>query len=760
MSFAQRASYCDSLQQGFTASVNGSKASFKPYSSGKILKLEWNFGDGTSSNDFYPNHTYQKYGHYKVCLTFKVYNIRDTSKPCITTICDSINIKDPCANFNPKASITVDSNGLAVFKADYDSNYKYLWTFGDGSSSSDNDGKHQYKNGTYQACVKILDKTTNCYKTICFNLTVGSDPCKNFKPYVSFYMDSTGTLYFYGDTSSNLKYYWDFGDNTVSDAKYGHHTYKAGTYKMCVTVYDKNTQCSIKICETYTVKGSDPCDKFKPGAHFKLDSTGLLHYEADSGQNWVYGWDFGDNTSSKLRLGTHQYKPGIYKVCVLVYEPSTRCTKTICETIYVHGKDSCDLFQPRIEFKNNGNGVYTFWGAGTGAANYKYSWIFGDSTTGTGMQITHTYKPGKYVFCVVITDPKTNCTKTICETLNVGNDSCKYFNPSFGFKVDGMVIYYEASKGDSFSYNWTFGNIGSSTDRHGKFDFKKPGKYLVCVTIKDNKTGCVKSVCKWVVLRKKDTSDPCKNFNPKVSFKINNGTVEFSVNGTKNAKYLWDFGDSSKRSDSRNPVHKYTKAGKYTVCVIIYDAKRKCTKKECFSIEIKHSSSDPCDKFKPKFAYSVKGNYVLVEADKMTGVQYFWNWGDKQTDTGRVADHTYKRDGKYTICLTAYDSSTRCKKTVCSTVILKQQFILPNNGDKDYLNVYPNPAVNEVSVETKEYSEARISVKDVHGVEVLSYKATPDSQKKVNIMINELPKGLYFIYVEQNGKVNTTKFMK
>jgi hypothetical protein len=82
------------------------------------------------------------------------------------------------------------------------------------------------------------------------------------------------------------------------------------------------------------------------------------------------------------------------------------------------------------------------------------------------------------------------------------------------------------------------------------------------------------------------------------------------------------------------------------------------------------------------------------------------------------------------------------------------------NKDKETLMVYPNPATTVISVVTLSNNPAKISVKDVYGVEVIRYDATPNENKSIDMLINELPKGTYYINVEQDGKIEATKFVK
>ena len=49
----------------------------------------------------------------------------------------------------------------------------YLWTFGDGQQSSSKNATHDYHyNGTYIACLTIIDSSANCYSTFCDSIVI------------------------------------------------------------------------------------------------------------------------------------------------------------------------------------------------------------------------------------------------------------------------------------------------------------------------------------------------------------------------------------------------------------------------------------------------------------------------------------------------------------------------------------------------------------------------------------------------------------
>jgi PKD repeat protein len=114
-----------------------------------VTGLNWNFGDGNSSTEQNPMHTYPIAGNYTVNLTAN--NGNDTNSKTIPI--NVINIPEqpvlPVANFN--ADVTNGVAPLAVQFTDLSTNAtSWTWNFGDGqTSSAQNPINTYYSAGTY-----------------------------------------------------------------------------------------------------------------------------------------------------------------------------------------------------------------------------------------------------------------------------------------------------------------------------------------------------------------------------------------------------------------------------------------------------------------------------------------------------------------------------------------------------------------------------------------------------------------------------------
>lgn len=104
----------------------------------------WNFGDGNTSAQQQPQHTYTAAGSYNVAL------ITTDTAGCL----DTFQLAAPIVVNNPLPSFTANTvsclNAPLTFTNTSQNASSYLWDFGDGSTSTDQDPTHTYTTaGTY-----------------------------------------------------------------------------------------------------------------------------------------------------------------------------------------------------------------------------------------------------------------------------------------------------------------------------------------------------------------------------------------------------------------------------------------------------------------------------------------------------------------------------------------------------------------------------------------------------------------------------------
>lgn len=166
---------CGSLNLQFTnaSTVNNSNT---------IVANLWNFGDGTTSTQANPNHTYATPGVYNVRL------ISFASSGCKDTIIQQVTVKSiPTADFTAPNTCVLDSIHFTNSSTDLiGQQMTYAWDFGDGSAISTlPDPSHVYTDDGVYTVSLTATNADGCDNTRTLNVTIYDLPAVNGGPDVS-----------------------------------------------------------------------------------------------------------------------------------------------------------------------------------------------------------------------------------------------------------------------------------------------------------------------------------------------------------------------------------------------------------------------------------------------------------------------------------------------------------------------------------------------------------------------------------------------
>ncbi|MCI5058170.1 MAG: PKD domain-containing protein [Flavobacteriales bacterium] len=579
-------SFCDSV---VITNWNGGSCYFSSTNSGPLTAdflpavgvfatISWDFGDGNSSTQINPSHTYATQGVYSVCMT-----VVDTSGNACS-YCDSVCVGTPI--YNPCGTITknyVSSNTIdfgLVYSGNIDS---LLWDFGDGNTSSQLNPTHTYSsNGFYQVFAIIFDSGNICFADDTVNLgSGGSNNC-------SFYAAAYGlNVDLWPNTSNPIQAIsWDLGDGNTSNLQYPSHTYTApGTYNICMISIDlAGDTCTF--CDTVTVSnnpGGGSCS-------FQSFTIGLTaNVQANfASVNEMIMWDFGDGTTvtSVPYAEAHAYStPGTYQVCMsLIDTISGNISCSVCDSIMVDSFVNCGA---TMNIQALSTGTYNFSLNYSGAIDSVF-WYFGDgSGFSTQLNPTYTYTfgpPMDPVFAILYIGGN-QCmvldSSLVQPNPNPNNCQAQFLPVPVGLTTYFLDVSYVTNLG-SVNYLWDFGDGNSSTLQFPNHTYAQPGIYQVCLTINDS-LGCSSSFCDIVMVDTSYTIPPgCQAYfvptqvNPYDLFLVN---LSFGVN----ISFNWDFGDGT-TSNLAYPSHTYAQTGDYNVCLTVSDGS--CTDLFCDTIGI------------------------------------------------------------------------------------------------------------------------------------------------------------------------------
>jgi PKD repeat protein len=367
----------------------------------------WTFGDGSTSPEQNPVHTYMIQGTYTVSLT--VTNAGGSNTNTRSNLITVIQPAPPAALFT--ANKTTGTVPFAVNFTDTSTNTPsaWAWTFGDGSWTTTQNPTHLYTTpGIYPVSLTVTNNGGSNTNVIQNYITVN----KAVPPAIAFTANRTGGAVPYTvnftDASANYPttWTWDFGDGSTSTLQHPEHTYTTpGTYAISLTAGNSGGSNSLVRSGYIIVSSQTP-----PVASFTSNrSTGSVPFvvnftDTSSNVPNTWSWTFGDGGTSTLQHPEHTYtKPGKFTVSLRAsnYGGNHTVTMTNYTTVYAAA--------PVASFTSDqisGKTPFTVSFSDTSSNNpTTWSWSFGDGTASDRQNPSHTYTTaGTYSVSLVVSN--------------------------------------------------------------------------------------------------------------------------------------------------------------------------------------------------------------------------------------------------------------------------------------------------------------------------------------------------------------------
>jgi gliding motility-associated-like protein len=611
------------------------------------VSYKWNFGDGTTSADENPIHSYTNSGKYTVILIS--FNVNGCSDTLVKT--DFISIQKPAITLHdlPKNGcnpLTINPSATIVSA---DEVVSYLWNFGDGSTSKEAKPTYTYtKAGTYDVTLTITT-ASGCSETTTMNeaIRVGNKPQLEFAADKYETCASTAIQFTNSSTGDIDKWYWNFSDGGISDEqnpKFSFHD----TGWVTITLIAWSNTCSDTLTKNNFIYIKPPVSNFSVTGKCNNKYEKKFINSSIGATGWV--WNFGDGTTSTEKDPIHVYqKPGVYKVSLFVTNGS--CSNNAVINVQVIDEKAMFLANERAVCKNS----IVLYNASTINSSLISSWLwnFGDgNTSNEPANISHTYSnAGKYIVSLTITDIY-GCVDTKSMEITVHGPTASFISDKEGSCLENNITNFSStstSDGTNAlkSWNWNFGddNIGNGTSVSHSYD--KAGEYTVSLTVTDE-FGCSDKSAKSnaVIIAK-----PIAEFYSVDTLSCTNKPIRFSNTSTGySLQYTWSFGDKQ-NSGELDPVHQYNNIGMYDIKLVVQD--------RFGCIDSTYKSKYINISF-PKAAFTVSDsssscppllvNFTNASTD-YTSVR--WDFGDGNTSTLLNPSHYYTVPGIFYAKLTA-----------------------------------------------------------------------------------------------------------
>lgn len=486
---------------------------------GDYVTYSWDFGDGNTSDEAEPVHSFAATGTYTVNLT--VTDADGDSDTASLEISVVKAIYPPIADageditvlagedFTLDGSASIDPDGGKI-------NY-YYWTLAPGITAEGPEVIHSYETwGTYEVTLIVVDDESQTSDADTITVTVTELPIADAGGPYSGEVDAAvafdGSGSYDPDGGSLASYVWDFGDGGEPEesATAGtDHTYTAsGYYTVTLTITDDEGHTDTDEAFVSVTGGNTPPVAYADdvyggvGATVTLDGSGS--YDLD-GTIVSWEWDFGGGVTQSGETTTTSFEAeGTYQVTLTVMDDSNATgQKTI--SVYISDTNMAPV-------ANAGGNKYVettdtvYFNAGSSydqdGTIVSYVWDFegmGAPETFTEPSATHVYTAeGTYIATLTVTDDDGD---TDSDTVTVYVTPKVYYPPiaeaggNRGALVNETITFdggasYDPDGGSIISYEWDFDydgtfEVSGVTQTHS---FTETGTYFVMLRVTDDES--------------------------------------------------------------------------------------------------------------------------------------------------------------------------------------------------------------------------------------------------------------------------------
>jgi len=323
----------------FKYEINNNIVTFYGESKANVKEWIWQFGDGTSQRGQEVKHIFNQSGTYEVCLVAIINNLLNTGNvECTSKMCKKITLG---GGTNADCGLKVDfeyklDGEILILNAKSNQNtVKFIWSItGRNEQYTGQETKIKMPDaGVYEICLTATNGIENCKTTICKKIEVES----NCAFELDFRFIENGNIFTFQakTTATTPEYFWDFGDGKTGSSPQIRNQYNtSGNYTVCLTIKDRATDCSKRICKTIRIH--DDCGLYGD-FKFTIRNNSINFIARSNSLNSNFYWDFGNGQRGEGSNVNNDYKEaGVYNVCLTIPNEEMDCKIQICKRVIIN----------------------------------------------------------------------------------------------------------------------------------------------------------------------------------------------------------------------------------------------------------------------------------------------------------------------------------------------------------------------------------------------------------------------------------------
>ena len=729
---------CVPLSVTYTASPTGEQYSYI-----------WQFpgGEPATSSDSVVTVVYSQPGSYGFNLI--VSNIAGSDT---LTVVDSIEVgTGPQAGFNLQyqagsLELTTDNTSVGASS--------FLWSFGDGNSSTAASPGHTYAEaGSY---IITLIASNDCGSdTLTQTLAVILPPIASLTTTVSSGCAPLSVTYEAAPVGEGYSYAWQFPGGTPSVATEASTTVTyelAGSYDVMLIVSNIAGSDTLQLTSVVTV--TPP-----PTADFSATANGA---DVQLTNNTVgateYLWLWGDGQTDNGAEPQHSYQAaGEYTITLIATNDCGSDTSSTlvaitgsAPTVNFSRQPGAGCAPLSVQFNNLSSGAIS------------YLWSFPGGTPATSTEANP---------IVIYTQPGTY--DVILTAVNIFGSSA--INQSGSIVVNGpptaafdaaanlTTISFQNNSQGASQYSWQFGDGSSSTASNPSHTYPAAGTFSVLL-VASNDCG-VDSLLQEVVI---EGEAPTVQFTADFREGCAPLVVQFSDTSTEApTSWSWSFpGGNPATSNLQNPVVTYPTPGLYPVeltAANVFGAQQVINSDYIHIITPPEILDYSIDKDLPNEWTDL--SYTFTALTNGDNLAYTWiisdNAGGQDSLTGNPVNYTFPAEGDWHIRLILQNS---CGEALSETSF---QIIFPAVSSPEWLKsllVFPNPTSDILRLQATGWDgngPIPAALFDARGRHLQRYEIpTSTGEWNHTISLESLPTGIYLLTLFNEGSIGQVKIIK
>ena len=307
-----------------------------------------------------------------------------------------------------------------------------------------------------------------------------------------------------------------------------------------------------------------------------------------------------------------------------------------------------------------------------GSSTQNLQWNFDDGSGSTLANPVHTFTDtGVYRVMLVGSDSSScNVNDTAYIEVIVKDDSLvANFTPTIDVNCDSNLVTLVSYNYSTTTYFWDLGDGSFSTGDSISHSYPNPGSYTITLVITDT-TKCslmdtfTNSI---IILPKLDAVFAMSDSTGCVPL-----TVNFSVQASATAQYIWNFGDGGTANTSA-PSHTYTTANTFQVSMIVIDSSSCNIADTAYATVVTIDSSANADFVFSRVFYGCDSVYIEAWSTYIGEEAELWDFGDGTQSTNDSVSHVYTTAGTYTIMHIITDVDVTCRELDTTRIVISLQ---------------------------------------------------------------------------------------